>query len=324
MTKYNKAIGKKYKDMTTNKRKIYFNEEAHKYTDDLGNAYTSTTTVIGKYKDKFDADYWAKYCARQGKGKYKGLNEKQIKNQWKEINKEACEKGTKKHNYLETTIKGFTNYKICENNFINDRIYTIDDIMVDHDYGAVSLDKFITSGIKDKYPTIFQALEYYDKLGCKIYAEIGVYNYDWLISGLIDLLVVNHNEKWFVILDWKTNKKTIKFRSGYFKKDAFGDVTEDYVYKPVYFKTPLNTLEYCSGNEYSMQLSTYSKLVETFGFTYKNIHLAHIRDVNNNGDPIDETVEWYPMKYLKNHVELMIDHHVHVNRKSRNTQLFLL
>lgn len=52
--------------MITNRRDIFFNEAQHKYTDDRGNVYTSTTTVIGKYEDKFDSTEVAKACHRAG------------------------------------------------------------------------------------------------------------------------------------------------------------------------------------------------------------------------------------------------------------------
>ena len=34
-------------------RILYFNEEEHKYTYDLGNGYISVTTLIGKYTQEF-------------------------------------------------------------------------------------------------------------------------------------------------------------------------------------------------------------------------------------------------------------------------------
>ena len=35
---------------------LYFNEELHKYTNQDGLVYTSMTTVIGRYEDKFDTE----------------------------------------------------------------------------------------------------------------------------------------------------------------------------------------------------------------------------------------------------------------------------
>ena len=46
-------------------------------------------------------------------------------------------------------------------------------------------------------------------MGFEIYAEIGVYHPEYLISGLVDILFVKGDE--FFILDWKTNKAPIRF-----------------------------------------------------------------------------------------------------------------
>ena len=46
---------------------MYFNEEEHKYTDDLGNGYISVTTLIGKYTQEFKKEEIAAACERIGK-----------------------------------------------------------------------------------------------------------------------------------------------------------------------------------------------------------------------------------------------------------------
>ena len=48
-------------------RILYFNEEEHKYTDDLGNGYISVTTLIGKYTQEFKKEEIAAACERIGK-----------------------------------------------------------------------------------------------------------------------------------------------------------------------------------------------------------------------------------------------------------------
>ena len=47
-------------------RILYFNEEEHKYTDDLGNGYISVTTLIGKYTQEFKKEEIAAACERIG------------------------------------------------------------------------------------------------------------------------------------------------------------------------------------------------------------------------------------------------------------------
>lgn len=38
--------------------RLFFDEPSHKYTDNLGNEYVSTTTLLHNYKPKFDKEYW--------------------------------------------------------------------------------------------------------------------------------------------------------------------------------------------------------------------------------------------------------------------------
>lgn len=312
-------------------RTIFFNEELHKYTDDLNHAYTSVTTVIGKYTEDFKMDDIAAACERIGKNpnhpkylKYAGKSKKQIIWEWQQINKEACDKGTIKHNFLETAIKESNGYKRNAKGFINDKIYTIDDIIAKHNYGKVNLKYFETKGVKEKYPKIYNILKDFVKLGYKIYAEIGVYDAKNLISGLIDVLLVKDND--FIILDWKTNKAPIRFESGYYDKDSLGKLKLDtFIKKDERFKYPLDDLEDSVGNHYTMQLSTYAYLVETFGFNCKGLILCHIRTIEDAKDEEGndvEVVEIYTIDYLKDKAESMISHHSSSNISNTAINLF--
>ena len=296
-------------------RILYFNEEEHKYTDDLGNGYISVTTLIGKYTQEFKKEEIAAACERIGKNpkhpkyqKYKGKTKKQILWEWEQETIKACDKGTKKHNYLETAIKTCNGYKLNANGFINDRIYTIDDIIGNCKYGKLNLDYFVNTGIRDKYPAIYNLIASLVTKGYNIYAEIGVYDSQNLLSGLIDILLVRDKE--FIIIDWKTNKAPIKFESGYFDKKLDGTLDLDnFIYKEEYFTAPLDHLADSVGNHYAMQLSTYTSLVESWGYKNVGIILCHIRTLQeqfeDNGDE-QEVVEMYDMPYLKNEVSLMV------------------
>ena len=289
--------------------KIYFNEALHKYTDEYGNVFTSVTTVIGKYVEEFDTDAIVKACVRIGKNprhpkylKYKGKTEKQILREWKQITDKALDKGNRKHNYLEDAIKASNNYKRVKGNFINDRIFTIPDIISNPSVGIVTLDRLIELGVNSKYPIIFDMIKHFVDDGWKLYAEIGVYNLEYLISGLIDLLLVKGDN--FFIIDWKTNKAPIKFESGYFEKDINGNLTDNYILDGKTLKHPLNHLSASTGNKYSLQLSGYSYLTELFGLNFTGIILCHIRDIDN-----EEVVEPIVIKYLKDDIKSMFEHH---------------
>lgn len=323
-------------------RTLYFNEELHKYTDDFGNPYISVTTLVHKYVEEFKENEIAKACERIGRNpnhpdyiKYKNKSVKQLKLEWKEERERACNEGTKKHNYLEDAIKSNNGYKKNAKGFIEDKIYTIDDIIKNHNYGQLKLNDFINSGVKEKYPKIYTIIESFVKAGYKIYAEIGVYDYKYLISGLIDVLLVKGDE--FIILDWKTNKAPIRFEGGYWLKnknglldfDNNGNILNDYKITGKTFHYPLDDLEDSTGNHYAMQLSSYAHFVETFGFKCKGLILCHIRTIPEKKDIFDrivneefQIVDIKTMPYLKDNVKKMINHYIQENINNSTIILF--
>jgi hypothetical protein len=261
---------------------IYFDERQHKYTDNLGNTFTSVTTVIPKYHTKFDTKGVALACEKIGRNpnhpkylKYKGKSVKQIIAEWDKIRIDACENGSRKHDYLETSIKSATGYNVDAEQFINGRIYTITDI-INATYGELNINWFITTGIAERYPQIYKDILVLHNAGFKFYAEVGVYNVDLLISGLIDLLAVK--DKSFIIIDWKTNRADIRFESGYYNKDENGELTNEFIYKNDFMSYPLQNLADSVGNHYNLQVSGYAWLCEQFGLTNIGNLIYQIRD----------------------------------------------
>lgn len=302
------------------KRKLYFNEELHRYTDELNNVYTSTTTIIHKYYDEFKSKEVAAACERIGRNpshpkylKYKGKTVKQLLHEWEITKNTACDKGTNKHNFLETCIRASTNYKLIKGNYINDRIYTIDDILSDESVGRLKLDYFEEAGIKDRYPIIYNIIADLVKLGWKIYAEIGVYDSDNIISGLIDVLLVRDNE--FIILDWKTNAQPIRFETGYFEKDNDGRTTDNFISKMDWFYAPIGHVPASVGHKYSLQLSGYANMVELFGLKHKCSILCQIREVTDKWDQVTEEVNILNVVDLKYEFKLIKEHHYNQNHR---------
>ncbi len=290
-------------------RTIYFNEDLHRYTDDMDNEYTSVTTLIGKFKNDFETEKIALACEKIGRNplhpkyeRYKGKKAYQIIEEWEKIAEEGLGRGNRKHNYLETIIKKSTNYKKSSSGGISDRLYTIDDIIRRHNYGLLDLEFFIRTGIDKRYPKIFVIIKRFSDLGFKIYAEIGTYDGEFLISGLIDILLVKDDT--FIILDWKTDKVKIMFDSGYFEKDTQNNITDNFIQTNKYLSYPLDNLNDSVGNSHSLQLSTYAYLVETFGYKCKGIILCHIQELDGV-----EYVNLLKIRYLKSHVKKMIKYH---------------
>jgi hypothetical protein len=307
------------------KRIFTFDEASHTYTDDKNFAYTSVTTCTGKYKPVFDAKGNARRLAREGQGHYAGMTEKEILKSWEKITDHALDKGNARHDYLENGVKTSTGFKEEWNKIKKPRgrIYTLADIKENHKYGLVDLD-LLADLIGVRYPKVWEAIKWYVDRDYKFYSEIVVYDTKHLISGMIDLMAIHSSGK-FVIIDWKTNKHDIVFKSGYWKKDKEKQYTGTWIDKREYMLAPLDSIENCNGNQYAMQLSTYARLAENFGFKYEYMILTHIREhyqLNAYGRPIigkdgmfipipelGERVEFHSIPYYKAPVENMMNHH---------------
>lgn len=261
---------------------IYFDPIQHKYTDNFSNAYTSVTTVIGSFKEKFsdkEVDI-AKACEKIGRNpkhpkylKYKNKTYTMILNEWKSEGDRARDIGNTKHDYLETSVKSATGFSSCFKPE-SGRLFTVKDIINNNSLGLLNVNYFIETGISVKYPEIFNIILGFVNGGWSIYAEICTYNYDLLISGLIDILLFK--DGMFVVLDWKTNKVRLRFEAGYYDKDVNGNPTE-YIVTGEKLKGVLKHLDASKGNEYTLQLSTYATLTERFGLQCMGLILCHIR-----------------------------------------------
>lgn len=308
-------------DSRYNSDYLYFDEPTHKYTDSLGNSYISVTTIIhDNYTPKFDKKYWLRKKSRE-----LGISSKELERQWQAITDEACSRGTATHNGIEDAIKENSMFKNAIqylNQVESGRCITVADIpnLIPR---PLDLDKF-KEATHNKYGKIYDVFEFYINKGYTIYSEIGAFLIDYLISGTIDILCIKEDR--FVILDWKTNRNGLQFEAGYFKKDKSttpAQLTNQYIVKDEKMLPPLSHLDNCNGVHYSLQLSTYARMVELIlDIPCVGLGLCHIgspfvknqygmpyRDKNNQY-PIDEngeeTVNWYHINYLRNEVDAIL------------------
>jgi len=307
---------------------LYFNEAAHTYVDNRGFKYTSMTTVIGKYEEKFDTKVKAVGVTRKKASQYYGWTPAKVIKHWEELNRKSLIKGNRVHNWLEDSVKKASGYNLIDNTYINDKIYTVNTMDFNKGVGQLDLDFFVRIGVADKYPRIFRVIELLVSQGYLIFSEIGIFDPEKLVSGLIDVLFMNPTTKRFIILDWKTNKhelipfqdETYKWISGYFKKDKFGNITRKFIQTNQFFKAPLNKYQQSHYMIYALQLSGYAHLVEKLGYTLDSIILAHIREEHTyNSEDIEVSrmpnllgktrTDLVPINYLKNDVEAMFQHH---------------
>nr|DAW42213.1 MAG TPA: Exonuclease V [Crassvirales sp.] len=319
---------------------LYFDEGPHKYTDTYGNEYISVTTIIGNYSPKFDKDYWL-----HKKAKELGITEKELAKRWQDITDEACTRGSHTHNGLEDGIKGSSMFKDAIkylNQVETGRCITVADIP-NLKARPLDIEKF-KEATNNKYPKIYEVFDFYITRGYTIYSEIGVFLPNLLISGTIDVLAIKSDR--FVILDWKTNKDGLHFTSGYYKKDKICkpvQLTNNWIEKDEKMLPPFNTLPECNGSHYTIQLSTYARMVELIlGIPCVGCGLCHIGTpfkLNQYGMPYrdekglyeidkngEETVQWYRIDYIRDMIDAMFrDRRIYLNSKgllNKQTTLF--
>lgn len=305
------------KDTRYNDVKLIFKEDGHKYNDTNGNDYISTTTILHSLAPAFDKKYWLKKKAKE-----LGISEKRLEKQWQDITDEACTRGTKTHNGLEDGIKTSSMFKSAVKYMIKDNgeMITIADLPnININVKQLDIKEFIDA-TENKYPQVYDIFHYYTNAGYKIYAEIGAFLMDFLISGTIDVLCIRDDK--FVIGDWKTNRGGLKFESGYYKKDKTqkpNQLTNDWVTKKEFLLPPVNHLPNCNGSIYNLQLSMYAFMVESIlGIPNAGLWLCHIDSdfvLNEYGmpkrfpdglyhvkkNPVEKTTV-YKMKYLKEEI----------------------
>lgn len=110
-------------------------------------------------------------------------------------------------------------------------------------------------------------------------SEEKIYNQENSIIGIPDLIIYNNNK--VSILDWKTNEK-IKRNNSYEK-----------------LLSPLDSLDNCDLNIYTLQLSLYAYLLELRGYEIDKLQILHL-------DSNTELKEIITTKYLKKEIELIL------------------
>lgn len=271
--------------------KIAFSDKEHVYWNvDDNEKYISVTTLIGKFEQEFDKEFWSAYKALEKlipneswKIEKKSLlntkkfdksildvydisenefnkTQQEILDSWDEENRRSCERGTKIHAEIENSF-----YKKSTN---------------------ISLQKF---GIGGK----FECKKDYTDLDLEygVYPEYLIYRESddgiLRIAGQVDLIIKSGNDIW--IIDHKTNKK-IDQKSGYNTQTKSN----------AKMKYPLNNLDDCNFWHYTMQLSTYAWMLQKINpdFNIKGLILNHYDHQENN--------TLYHCEYLKKEVERML------------------
>ena len=314
---------------------IFFNQKLHKYTDENGFVYQSVTSLIEKFKNKFDAKFWLKakgielfYKENYGEELWYNILEdykkehkqnawkvlvqdvekevqlpdlspymKKVSKEWKKKNDDSIITGNIKHDFFEKSINESLRIGFVAKPNIS-RAVTIRDIL-DGDYRNTANNIAYFKSWKNQYPRIYRTFCNYIERNFRIYSEIVAFSHLYKVCGTIDVPVLNFIDKTFYIDDWKTNEKELKDQAGYYKKEN-GVVTDRWIRTYETMKYPLNNLEQCDISTYTLQLSLYAFMVESItGFRCLGLTINHI---NSEGE------KRIQVPYLKKEAKLMLDH----------------
>jgi len=161
---------------------VKFHDEPHKYYVN-GKVLTSVTTIIHKYEEEFDEEYWSLMKSTDK------MSSEKVKDTWDFMNRMATVKGSIIHNTAEYLFQN--------------KIYEYPKKWVLNEFGF--------DPIYHEYKKTKKLLEnFYNHTKGKlipIKAEFVVHDDEYGIGGMVDLLVYNVKAKEFQIWDWKTNKE---------------------------------------------------------------------------------------------------------------------
>ena len=242
--------------------KVTFTEKDHKYSNSEGIQYISTTTVVSKYKQAFDSEYWSTYKAiekilteNKSKAYFDQVKKKigfeqiiphfvnminpevihkyknQILSEWDKKNKDAQDAGTAYHKAKQEEV----------NASISDQIRIV---------GTTDNDS-LTS------------------LPGGVHTELTIWNHSNRLAGQADKVIVEDfydpftdtTTRFIDIEDYKTSNKI--------ERESFKHFNKGYTM----MKYPLDNLMDCNVSHYQMQLSVYGWMLEQYGYKIRNLTL---------------------------------------------------
>lgn len=245
--------------------RITFEEIAHKYfIDGKESAKYSVTGLINKYKPKFEEDKWARI-----KAKSLNISVDEMKFIWAEKNLYSTTLGTELHRLIE-----------C--------VYTSEEYKFENNKIKQSIGEEAYKGFSNHLCTITKHFKnfYVHTKGYiqPVANELTVGDIEGTrVCGTLDMLAYNKQENCFEIYDFKTNK-SITYSSTYKER----------------FNKPLDDLQVCEFNTYSLQLSIYKYIIEKYtSLKIKNLYIVWFNIDNSDFKLI-------PCNYLGTHVSQIL------------------
>ena len=200
---------------------IFLEPIEHKYHHRVtGKIYKSVTTTLSSIEPHFDSEAVSLAITRQPDNtkqeRYIGLNQQQILDFWQQLNDEANIYGTKVHDIVERYLLANKWY------FPDDTEDGVFEQKVIEAYESLKIDE-----------------------GVAMWPERILFSEKYELAGMSDL-IIDIDEKFFDVWDWKTNREFNFF-------DQFG-------YKTLF--KPFNHYQSCQYSVYTLQLSVYAYMYE--------------------------------------------------------------
>lgn len=229
----NKLIGHR---LIEHFKKLVFDEPSHTYKV-VGKGLKPVSTFIGEFAPKFHANLIAPRSAAK-----EGVTTKEILDRWDRIRDEACEMGTRVHDFAEryvidrygipTTLKFKSVYQHVESK-----------------YDLTSKERAVIK-FWDAMPSHYAPVTMELRMFC---VEIG-------LAGTADIILLDKRDNTLVIADYKTNKDLFKQYKDQKLLGIFSDMR----------CTPFS--------KYKIQLSTYQVLLEKTGYKVSRRFLVWLRE----------------------------------------------
>lgn len=245
--------------------RIVFLDRTHTYLiDNKPAAKYSVTGLLESFKEPFDAEKWSKIKAAEI-----GVTPQEMQESWNSKNCYSKVLGTVFHTYAE--------------NYYQNKVVPYDRLWVSSQLNETQHQELRT--------TLESLLKQFNKFynDTKSYLipirnELVVGDLDETrICGTIDLLCYNTKLDCLELYDFKTNKE-INYSNKYGKK----------------FFSPLNHLDFCELNTYSLQLGLYKKFIEKYtNLRIQNMYVLWLNKKN-------EDYQLIPLLNLTHEVDLML------------------
>lgn len=274
---------------------IIFRESDHSYRD-KDDKYISVTTLISRFHEKFDEDFWSWYKAYE-----------EVLPEFHRLRKTFkyhLRKNTRSReflNYLHTYVPNEKLLKFHKNEFIkkwnkerNRSLFKGTRYHLHQERKSNTLGEQVNPHTGKVFETIVRkprkGADNYSMsndlflLPDGFYPELLLWNEDFLLAGQADKIFIEtlaDGSRVIDVGDYKTNK-SLDLRS--FQHPVDG---------PVMMYPPVSHLEDCNFNHYQLQLSTYAWMLEKFGFQVRSLTIHHA-NVS------------YPVKYLTREVMDML------------------